>query len=101
MRRSYQQPRALDDAPTNTNLLKKVHAALKPGGRVAELEFVPNSDRVSPPMPARFSLTMLAETAGGDAFTFGELREQLEGAGFHDVEAHGLPTPQTLLIARK
>ncbi len=89
------------DAPTNTNMLKKVHAALKPGGRVAVLEFVPNPDRVSPPMPAGFSLTMLAETAGGDAFTFAELRGQLADAGFHDVEAHGLPTPQTLLIARK
>ncbi len=44
---------------------------------------------------------MLAETAGGDAFTFAELRGQLVDAGFHDVEAHGLPTPQTLLIARK
>ena len=89
------------DAPTNTNLLKRVHAALKPGGRVAVLEFVPNPDRVSPPMPAAFSLTMLAETAGGDAFTFAELRGQLADAGFRDVEAHGLPTPQTLLIARK
>lgn len=89
------------DAPTNTNMLKKVHAALKPGGRVAVLEFVPNPDRVSPPMPAGFSLTMLAETAGGDAFTFAELRGQLVDASFHDVEAHGLPTPQTLLIARK
>jgi len=89
------------DTATNTSLLKKVHAALKPGGRVAVLEFVPNPDRVSPPMPAGFSLTMLAETAGGDAFTFAELRAQLVDAGFHDVEAHGLPTPQTLLIARK
>lgn len=89
------------DAATNTSMLKKVHAALKPGGRVAVLEFVPNPDRVSPSMPAAFSLTMLAETAGGDAFTFAELREQLEKAGFQDVEAHGLPTPQTLLIARK
>jgi SAM-dependent methyltransferase len=89
------------DAATNTKLLKKIAAALKPGGRVAVLEFVPNADRVSPPMPAGFSLTMLAETAGGDAFTFVELREQLTDAGFHDVEAHALPTPQTLLIARK
>ena len=88
------------DATTNTNVLKKVRAALKPGGRVGVLEFVPNPDRVSPPMPAAFSLTMLAETTGGDAFTFEELREQLENAGFHDVEAHGLPTPQTLLTAR-
>ena len=82
-------------------MLKKVHAALKPGGRVAVLEFVPNPDRVSPPMAAGFSLTKLAETASGDAFTFAELRGQLEDAGFHDVEAHGLPTPQTLLIAQK
>lgn len=89
------------DAATNTGMLRKVHAALKPGGRVAVLEFVPNPDRVSPPMPAKFALTMLAETQAGDAFTFGELCEQLEGAGFHSVEAHGLPTPQTLLIARK
>jgi 2-polyprenyl-3-methyl-5-hydroxy-6-metoxy-1,4-benzoquinol methylase len=87
------------DARRNTTLLKKVHAALKPGGRVAVLEFVPNPDRVSPPMAAGFSLTMLAETEAGDAFTFEELRTQLMDAGFHDVEAHGLPTPQTLLIA--
>jgi len=89
------------DAATNTKLLKKIWAALKPGGRVAVLEFVPNDDRVSPPMPAGFSLTMLAETAGGDAFTFAELRGQLTDAGFRDVDAHALPTPQTLLIARK
>ncbi len=89
------------DARTNTSMLKKVYAALKPGGRVAVLEFVPNPDRVSPAMPATFALTMLAETAAGDAFTFAELREQLENAGFRDVEAHDMPTPQTLLIARK
>jgi len=87
------------DARRNTTLLKKVHAALKPGGRVAVLEFVPNPDRVSPPMAAGFSLTMLADTEAGDAFTFAELRTQLTEAGFHDVEAHALPTPQTLLIA--
>ena len=28
-----------------------VHAALRPGGRAATLEFVPNEDRISPPMP--------------------------------------------------
>jgi SAM-dependent methyltransferase len=89
------------DAATNTNLLERIHRALKPGGRVAVLEFVPNPDRVSPPMPAGFSLTMLAGTAAGDAFTFAELRAQLEGAGFRDVQAFGLPTPQTLLIAHK
>src|SRR6185312_1568283 len=43
------------DPPTCVGLLKKVHAALRPGGRAATLEFVPNEDRVSPPIPASFS----------------------------------------------
>ena len=89
------------DPPTCTSFLKNVYAALKPGGRVAVLEFVPNPDRVSPPIPARFSLSMLTGTAGGDAYTFEELRQQLEGAGFRNLSAHGLPTPQTILLAQK
>ena len=89
------------DPPTCTSFLKNVYAALKPGGRVAVLEFVPNPDRFSPPIPARFSLSMLTGTAGGDAYTFEELRQQLEGAGFRNLSAHGLPTPQTILLAQK
>jgi SAM-dependent methyltransferase len=87
------------DPATCTSFLSKVHRALKPGGRVAVLEFVPNPDRVSPPIPARFSLGMLSGTPSGDAYTFAELQEQLEGAGFRNVSAHALPTPQTILLA--
>ena len=86
---------------TCVDFLKKVHAALKPGGRVVVLEFVPNPDRVTPPIPARFSLGMLTGTNGGDAYTFEELRQQLEGAGFRNVSAHALPMPQTVLLAEK
>ena len=89
------------DQSTCTAFLRKVYQALKAGGRVVVLEFVPNADRVSPPFPARFSLTMLAETPGGDAYTFDELRQQLEDAGFSTVTAHGLPTPQMVLLAEK
>jgi 2-polyprenyl-3-methyl-5-hydroxy-6-metoxy-1,4-benzoquinol methylase len=89
------------DEPACTAFLRKVNQALAPGGRVAVLEFVPNPDRVSPPVPARFALTMLAETPGGDAYTFDELRRQLEDAGFNNVTAHALPTPQVVLVAEK
>ena len=89
------------DQATCTAFLSKIHRALKPGGRVVVLEFVPNPDRISPPMAAAFSLTMLAGTPAGDAYTFEEFRRQLEGAGFKDVTAHPLPSPQTVLIARK
>ena len=89
------------DPATCTGFLQKVHAALKPGGRVAVLEFVPNPDRVSPPVPARFSLAMLANTPAGDAYTLAELTAQLENAGFKNVSAHALPTPEMVLLAEK
>jgi SAM-dependent methyltransferase len=89
------------DPPTCTGFLKKVHAALKPGGRLVVLEFVPNPDRVSPPVPARFSLAMLANTPAGDAYTMAELTAQMDGAGFRNVCAHSLPTPQMVLLAEK
>jgi 2-polyprenyl-3-methyl-5-hydroxy-6-metoxy-1,4-benzoquinol methylase len=89
------------DPPTCTTFLRKVQAALKPGGRVVVLEFVPNPDRVSPPMAAGFSLTMLAGTPSGDAYTADELTRQLEDAGFKQVSIHALPSPQTVLVARK
>jgi ubiquinone/menaquinone biosynthesis C-methylase UbiE len=79
------------DIPTCEKLLAKVHAGLKPGGRAVILEFVPNEDRVSPPIPARFSLTMLAGTPGGDAYTFVEHQRMLQNAGYRSVENHPLP----------
>jgi ubiquinone/menaquinone biosynthesis C-methylase UbiE len=89
------------DHSTCTTFLKKMHAALKPGGLVVILEFVPNPDRVSPPVPARFSLTMLAGTASGDAYTLSELTQQLEEAGFSGPATHALPTPELVIVARR
>ena len=68
-----------------------MYPALKPGGRAVILEFVPNSDRVSPPMPAAFSLTMLAGTPSGDAYTFAEFQQMLRNAGFRSSELYALP----------
>lgn len=74
------------DVRTCEKLLLKVHRALRPGGRAVAVEFVPNDDRVSPPMPANFSLMMLANTPGGDAYTFQELAGMFRTAGFARVE---------------
>jgi len=89
------------DAPTCVRLLERVRAALAPGGRVATLEFVPNEDRVSPPMAAAFGLTMLATTVGGDAYTFRELAAMYQAAGFADVAPHAVPHgPHTVVVGR-
>jgi hypothetical protein len=89
------------DKLTCVALLKKVRAALRPGGRAATLEFVPNEDRVSPPMSAGFSMTMLAATPAGDAYPFSELTAMYQEAGFSGVTAHPIPmSPQTVVIGR-
>ena len=80
-------------------ILRKVNASLKRGGRAAALEFVPNEDRVSPPMAAAFSLVMLASTVSGDAYTFRELAAMYADAGFERVTAHPVPTgPHTVVM---
>ncbi|HEY1866196.1 MAG TPA: class I SAM-dependent methyltransferase [Candidatus Acidoferrales bacterium] len=87
------------DKGTCEALLRKVHAALVPGGRAVILDFVPNEDRISPAATARFSLTMLAMTCAGDAYTFSEYQHMLDNAGFRSVTLQGLPpTPQQVVL---
>lgn len=72
-------------------LLRKVHRSLAAGGRVITLEFVPNDDRVTPPMVAEFSLIMLATTPEGDAYTFKELEQMFRVSGFTRTELQSVP----------
>lgn len=86
--------------PTIEAFLKKCRAALAPRGRLLALDFVPNPDRVSPPFPAAFSLTMLADTAEGRAYTETEYRGFFTAAGFSSLERHDLPgMPATAFIS--
>jgi ubiquinone/menaquinone biosynthesis C-methylase UbiE len=89
------------DVATNEKLLKKVHTALAEGGRVLTLEFIPNDDRVTPPMSATFAMTMLASTAAGDAYTFAELDQMFRNAGFSSSEMHEVPPAQRLVVSHK
>jgi len=90
------------DIPTCEKFLRKVHAALGAGGRAVTLEFVPNEDRVSPPMAATFSLIMLGTTRAGDAYTFSEFDRMFSNAGFTRSELHALPpTPESVVISHR
>jgi ubiquinone/menaquinone biosynthesis C-methylase UbiE len=88
------------DPPTCEKLLRKVHAALKPGGKAVTLEFVPNEDRVSPPAAAAFSLMMLGTTTAGDAYTFSEFDRMFRNAGFSGSQAHALPGPEKVIVSQ-
>lgn len=89
------------DAPAIDKLLRKVHAALAQNGRVVTVEFVPNEDRVTPPIAAGFSMVMLAGTRAGDAYTFAEFDAMFRKAGFSSNELRPGPGPQSFLISRK
>ncbi|HEX7316202.1 MAG TPA: class I SAM-dependent methyltransferase [Pyrinomonadaceae bacterium] len=90
------------DPPTCEQLLRKVRAALKDGGAALTLEFVPNEDRVTPPLSAAFSLTMLAGTPAGDAYTYPELERMFTNAGFSSSEAHQLAaSPQQAIVSKR
>jgi 2-polyprenyl-3-methyl-5-hydroxy-6-metoxy-1,4-benzoquinol methylase len=90
------------DPPTCEKLMRRAHTALKPGGKVFTLEFVPNDDRVSPPMAAAFSLIMLANTDAGDAYTFAEYEKMFRNSGFAKTTLHPVPDlPQHVLVSEK
>jgi 2-polyprenyl-3-methyl-5-hydroxy-6-metoxy-1,4-benzoquinol methylase len=91
------------DPPTCETLLRRLHAALKPDGRVVTLEFVPNADRISPPIAAKFSMMMLGSTERGDAYTHEELASMLRNAGFPESEGHRPPAMDAseVIVSRK
>lgn len=80
--------------------LRKVRAALKDGGRAVTLEFVPNDDRVTPPISAGFSMVMLTGTPAGDAYTFPEFDRMFKNAGFTRSSPHPLQvSPEQVIIS--
>ena len=90
------------DMPTCEKLMRRVHAALKPGGKALTLEFVPNEDRVTPPMAAGFSMIMLAKTDAGDAYTLSQYERMFRNAGFAKTTLHPVPDmPQQVLLSEK
>jgi len=85
-----------------TRFLRRAHTALRPGGRVVIVEFVPNEDRITPPAAAGFSLVMLGTTPEGDAYTFAEYQAMLTAAGFGEAALHPLPpTAASAVVAMK
>ncbi|MBM4288088.1 MAG: methyltransferase domain-containing protein [Deltaproteobacteria bacterium] len=70
----------------NVALYKKIHRALTPGGVVLIRDHIMDESRTQPPAGAMFALNMLVNTEGGDTYTFAEVQETLEAAGFREVK---------------
>lgn len=69
----------------NVALYRRVAESLEPGGRVLIRDIVMDDSRTAPPQGAFFAVNMLVGTPRGGTYTLGEIREDLEAAGFGDV----------------
>lgn len=89
------------DPSTCETLMRKIHAALAPGGCCATFDFVPNDDRVSPPAAAAFGMVMLGTTRAGDVYTFAEYQAMFQSAGFQSSHLHPMQrTAESLILSR-
>lgn len=82
-------------------LLKKVFAALAPGGTIAIMEFLVNDQRTAPPVSLLFAVNMLVNTEAGDTFSFEEISRWLRAAGFVKPRLLDVPAVSPLVLATK
>jgi ubiquinone/menaquinone biosynthesis C-methylase UbiE len=83
------------------DLFRRLHSALKPGGRVVILDMIPNDERTGPPFPLFFAINMLLNTTSGDTYTFSEYRQWLSEAGFGRLETADIGTHSPAIIATR
>jgi predicted O-methyltransferase YrrM len=69
----------------NVDLYGKVLRALEPGGRIAVRDHIMEAERTHPRRGAVFAINMLVSTAGGNCYTYDEIRDGLTAAGFERV----------------
>jgi ubiquinone/menaquinone biosynthesis C-methylase UbiE len=72
--------------------VQKLAKALRPGGRLAIVDFVPDDRRAKPGWPLIFSVNMLITTPEGDVFTSAEYTEWLKNAGFSAISFKEIET---------
>jgi ubiquinone/menaquinone biosynthesis C-methylase UbiE len=84
------------------DLFRRVFRALRPKGRIAVADWMPNDERTGPPGPLLYALRMLLHTQEGDAHTAGDYKRWLSAAGFRQaqvVSSVGSDVP--LIVATK
>lgn len=77
-------------------LMKKCFEALAPGGLLIVKDFLVDAERSGPPFSLLFALHMYVSTEAGDTYTFDEVAEWTDAAGFNPGRSVDL-TPQTRL----
>ena len=85
----------------NRDLLRRVFAALAPGGRVVIQDHVMAADQTTPRAGAIFAINMLVGTPEGATYTEDEYRAWLAEAGFADIRRIPLQGPNDLVVGTR
>ncbi len=82
-------------------LMKRLHGALRPGGRLLVSEFAVDDGRKGPAMSLLFNMNMLVNTSGGLAYERAHLARLMRDAGFAEPAFHAVGPVSTLAVARR
>jgi len=74
-------------------IVAKATGALAAGGLLLIQEFILDDNRAAPLHPALFSLNMLVGTPAGQAYSQGELRDMMQGAGLSAIRRLKIDLP--------
>ncbi|MBF0294832.1 MAG: methyltransferase domain-containing protein [Magnetococcales bacterium] len=85
----------------NQRLLRKIHDAMDPGGRIILHEKIIQPHRSAPVDAAMFAINMLVNTERGNCYTSDEMATWLVEAGFAAVEEVNCFDNPSVLVARK
>jgi len=75
-----------EDPANAARLVQRGAETLERGGLLGVQEFIIDDDLGGPAQSALFSLNMLVQTPGGQAYTEGEIVDMMTGAGLRDIK---------------
>jgi SAM-dependent methyltransferase len=90
-----------ESAATVKELIGRLHAALRPGGRLLISEFLVDDGRTGPPHSLLFNLTMLLNTRDGRSYERSNLARIIREGGFEEPSFHRVGPVSTLAVARR
>ncbi len=91
----------IEGVDQNRALLKRLFSAMDKHGMVIIHETIIDETRTAPPDRALFAINMLVNTERGNAYTFDEMKEWLEEAGFTDISFVDCFERPSLMVAYK
>lgn len=83
------------------DLFRRILVALKPGGRIAVTDWMPNNERTGPLVPLIFALGTLLHKEEGNAHTAQDYSSWLDSVGFTRIETSDLGSDLTLVVGVK